>query len=353
MKKILLAVVLVCVLCAASVAALADSWDFLHSVIRVATPEDIGKLAAEQGFELSGMGDEGSYDILDFSLEGIPCYAAILFNYDAESTYMCVLSFHASEESTPEQPGEAFETLSTALFSRYGEPDFNETSSESISLSWCFADAFVCFTWSAGFPPDLMFIINGANMMGDAKFPFAPTGIAAAPPAAAVSGEPFSFRNGIAGGMTVEEAVAAEGRTPDAREAGSLRYNGEIVAGLPADLTYHFQDGKLAAAFYQFETKDALALSNFADFETISVGLASKYGDAAADEADWRNDLFQDNPSAHGMAVAIGHLVRRSSWNARDAVIDHTLSGEENQIRHTLAYTFAVPPADVPDTTGL
>lgn len=363
MKKGLLAVVLACVLCAVSVFAMADSWDLLHSAIRVATPEEIERLATEQGFQLTSWGDEGDYNVDHFFLEGIPCYDANLYNFASEPTYACVLYFHADSESTLDQPGEAFETLSAALISKYGEPAFDEKSSDGLSLSWYFEDASVRFTWSTGTPPDICLSIYGTSIMGDTKFPFEPASMTATPvptpiPAegpisVADASETFTFRNGVVGGMTAEEVIAVEGRSPDAQAADSLRYDGEKAAGFSAELTYQFENGKLAVALYQIEMKSDVDASNITNYAAINAALASKYGDAATNETNWSDDLLQDNPSAQGMAVALGHLSYRASWIVQDAVIEHTLSGGDNPVRHALTYTFAIPPEPAPDTTGI
>ena len=369
MKKVTLALalvcVLVCVLCSAPTFALADGWDLLHSAIRLAAPSDIENLAAEQGFELSGWGDEGDYKIVNFSLEGIACDDANLYNYESQPAYVGDLSFQMTGEGTLEQPGEAFETMAAALVSRYGEPAYAIAEDDDITMHWEFEDASVYFYWTAGSPPDMNLRISGSGDAGSsAKFPFAPTGAAEPVPSNSPwtsarnvpkdsPAESFSFRNGVAGGMTAEEVIAAEGRSPYTQEGDLLLYNEENVAGLSASLSYQFRNGKLVAALYVFETKGALDLSSIADFEATNTALASKYGVAATDETLWLNDLFQGNPAAQGMAVAIGHLVYHAAWAVQDVAIDHVLSGEENQVYHTLTYTFPIPEEAVPDTTGL
>lgn len=172
MKKVLLALVLLCVLCVLTASALADNWDFVHKLIRVSTTSDLEALAAENGLSLSSWGDEGDYEILDFTLEGIPAYDANAYRYDSEPAYVGSFSFYASEGSTAEEPGQEFETLSAAMVSRYGEPDFSDTESDGISMSWYFEDASLICSWYAGEPAYIWLSYYGSSIMGDAKFPY-------------------------------------------------------------------------------------------------------------------------------------------------------------------------------------
>jgi len=179
MRKALVWLLAICVLCAMSLPAFADSWDFLHSAIRISSTDDLEELAAEHDISVSGWGDEGDFDIIDFTLEGIIAYEANAYRFSDEPAYAVIAYFHASGKSTAEEPGEEFEILTAALLARYGEPTFRAADNESVSMSWYFEDASVFFDWKDDPSPQLRFAIYGSSIMGDTKFPFPPTGVAA------------------------------------------------------------------------------------------------------------------------------------------------------------------------------
>ncbi|MCL2544449.1 MAG: hypothetical protein FWE77_00875 [Clostridia bacterium] len=360
MKKALVLVLAVCALCALSFCALADSWDFLHTAIRLSTTDELEALAAETGVTVSGWGAEGDFDLLDFVLEGIPSFDANAYLFSREPTYTCILYFRAPEDSSAEEPGEAFDTLFAALLARYGEPTYHRTDSGEAFMAWNFEDATIYFEWSGGTAPSLRLSISGLGSPGNPKFPMEPLGITASlpdpAPSSEPSSEPFSFREGITGGMTMARVIAVEGKIPAEQTEDAVLYNGESVAGFSASLMYQFKNGKLTHAVYLFEMKHADENAYIDDFNAVNAALASKYGPAALDEVIWESDLFKDTPSAHGMAVSLGHLVFLSSWTVRDVTIDHMLNGEDFEILHGLAYTFDLPDTEeeiVLDTTGL
>ncbi|MCL2810941.1 MAG: hypothetical protein FWD25_03520 [Clostridia bacterium] len=358
MKKALVFLMAVCLLCALSVSALADNWDFLHAMIRISSADELEALAAEHGISMEGWGSVGDYGIHDFTLEGIPVYDGNAYRFASEPTYVGMFSFQAPE-------GSEFLILSAALIARYGQPhDGDETT-----LEWEFEDARIYCAWSDATPPIIRLDYYGSGYMGNPKFPFQPTGATAssnevtiseevtttsAPvPPVEFSGEAFSFRNGITAGMTEAEVIAAEGRNPDAQETGLLIYSNESAAGFSAELIYEFEGGKLAAAIYKFDTKHSLDNANIAEYEQVNAGLIAKYGPASTEEDLWKSGVFKDNPAAQAMAITIGHSTFFSSWVVQDVGIAHALVGVDNQINHTLAYTFTVQQDTGPDTSGL
>ena len=356
MRKTLILLLAVGALCVLSLSALADSWDFMHSAIRASSTDELEALAAQNGVKVSGWGSEGDYDLLDFTLEGILSYDANAYRFSREPTYTCILYFHAPEGSTSEAPGGEFETLSAALLARYGEPTYRRTESNEVFLGWTFEDATVYFEWNGGTSPNLRFSLSGSGTTGNPKFPVEPTGTAASPAPDPASSEPFSFRDGITGGITMARVIAVEGKIPAEQTEDALLYSGESAAGLSTSLLYQFTNGKLTSAVYLFEEEHADENAYIDNFLAVDAALASKYGPAAMEEILWEQELFKDTPSAYGVAVSLGHLAYLSSWTVQGVSIDHMLSGDNFEILHGLAYTFDIPdaqPDTVPDTTGL
>ena len=113
--------------------------------------------------------------------------------------------------------------------------------------------------------------------------------------AAAENAEPFTFRNGIAFGMSMEEVLAAE--TEQVHEIDTEHTHGPVTFAeaeyehirendVPADIKYLFVEDKLVAIRMEFETRDIA-------YETVKADLAAQGGEfTALDLALLGNGIF-------------------------------------------------------------
>ena len=98
--------------------------------------------------------------------------------------------------------------------------------------------------------------------------------------AALAEAQAFSFRNGVAWGMTVDEVLAAEGN-PEYETFNSgdgvmtgLEIDDATAAGVEADLMYNFTNGRLVMCGYEFDAEDVT-------IDALAEQLAVKYGPAS------------------------------------------------------------------------
>ena len=95
--------------------------------------------------------------------------------------------------------------------------------------------------------------------------------------AALAEGQAFSFRNGVAWGMTLDEVLAAEGNPEydvyDTNNSGitGVEIDDVSVAGVEADLMYNFMNGSLVMCGYEFDAEDIT-------IDALAEQLAGEYG---------------------------------------------------------------------------
>lgn len=131
--------------------------------------------------------------------------------------------------------------------------------------------------------------------------------------ALAETGE-FTFRNGVAFGMTQDEVLNAEGNAPhkmDVEHAGGIvlddmEFEDISDNGFEADLHYYFLEGKLIAAVLEYDDD--------ASYDQILNDLTNRYGASAAlDPAEMGNIM--------SMLDDDGHLGQAQAWKVGQVLI--------------------------------
>lgn len=103
--------------------------------------------------------------------------------------------------------------------------------------------------------------------------------------AALAEAQAFSFRDGVAWGMTQDEVLAAEGN-PEYKSFNAndgmtgIEIDDAAVAGVEADLTYIFMNGSLVVSSYVFDAEDVTV-------DALAEQLTGKYGPASEAEAGY------------------------------------------------------------------
>ena len=154
-------------------------------------------------------------------------------------------------------------------------------------------------------------------------------------------------------GMTFDDVKAAEGEhewsSPD---AGVMVYSGH-VADLDVIMCFFFDTNdtlyKGTIMTNEKHTNDNLYIS---DYNKLKEALTLKYGNPNTDKTIWLNDLFKGDTSGYGLAVSIGHLVYKSTWETERTDIVMVLGGDNYDIAHAIVYTDK-NHVEVSNTTGL
>ena len=145
------------------------------------------------------------------------------------------------------------------------------------------------------------------------------------------------FRD-VSWGASKAEVRAAESTEELGEEEGRLYFESE-VGGKTAGIVYDFlSDGRLAQAYYIFNEEHSNKNDYIDDFNEIEEILKRVYGPPDFDNINWKDDLYQDDPSEYGFAVSIGHVVYGASYNTETTAISHILTGNNYEITHITRY---------------
>jgi len=132
-----------------------------------------------------------------------------------------------------------------------------------------------------------------------------------------------------------KDKVKGEGPTEDGMQY--LAYEGK-AGSLDCLVGYYFVNDQLLEGRYIFTETHANRTLFLADFRTVKTALTQKYGKPTEDEIYWIDDLYQDDPSDWGMAVAIGHLVFETCWDTPQTGVRLQLRGDNYKLKHALVY---------------
>lgn len=110
------------------------------------------------------------------------------------------------------------------------------------------------------------------------------------------------------------------------------------IAGLDCLIVYYFAENRLTRARYLFTEDHSNNNLYISDFEIVKSQLSQKYGQPIRDELIWSNDLYKDDSSHYGMAIAIGHLQYVVEWSLPETYIQVLLQGDNFKINHWVEY---------------
>lgn len=133
---------------------------------------------------------------------------------------------------------------------------------------------------------------------------------------AAPNDQPTDFR-ATHWGMSPDEVRASEKSKPksDRQEgARSFLVYSDTVHGLACDVAYLFVKTKLVRTKYVVTETHACRSDFLADYQTLLSALKEKYGEPKEEQTVWKNDIYRNNPSEWGMALAVGDLQKFARW---------------------------------------
>lgn len=367
MKKWLILVLCVLALCLAAAPALADSWDFLHSAFRLTASADMELLAKENGLTMSRSEASNKLDYLisGITIEALTPTTVHVVRDMYSPIYDCALVFSSdSNASKSVDLAQVYLALRDILTTKYGTPTPKEFWTSSQHIDWQYRDATISlyFFESGGQysgEPYIQISYNTRSFIFEPDvswfpaFPYPATDYAAK--AHEEASRPFSFRNGVQGGMTMDQVIAAEGRQPDERTDGSLTYSGLTIDGRDATLLYRFASDYYDDAYEDEEdtiaeteaeeTWLAYAQVLFNKAETDKDAYVAAY--KAVDQelaGKFSPDFFGDGqwyvPWAYEQDGSGSEREMCTSWIIQDVVIAHILEIRGSKLLHGILYTF-------------
>lgn len=125
-------------------------------------------------------------------------------------------------------------------------------------------------------------------------------------------------------------------KSNDEGNVNTLIYNGEI-SGVKVIIYYIFSKNRLVSAIYKSYESHLNRNSFISDFEYIKNLLQKKYGTPKLDEITG-DDLFKDDSSNRGIAVATGLLKYIVIWETDRTKVYTSLYGDNLEITHTVLY---------------
>ncbi|MCK5392599.1 MAG: hypothetical protein KAJ31_09230, partial [Deltaproteobacteria bacterium] len=121
-------------------------------------------------------------------------------------------------------------------------------------------------------------------------------------------------------GMTKEQVISAEVKTPLLEKGDMLKYNG-MYQGMGAELTYVFSANKLVKGRYKLDGSSTDEMGYIRNYLRIKEVLSLKYGEPLFDQETWVNSSYKNKPDRRGFAVFIGYLSYKTKWSTDRAEI--------------------------------
>jgi len=116
-----------------------------------------------------------------------------------------------------------------------------------------------------------------------------------------------------------------------------LAYKGQ-AGNLECLIAYYFAENQMVEGRYVFTEEHMNNNLFIQDFNEVKNALKEKYGEPKEDEIIWRNDLYKDDSSGWGTALAVGHLVFQAVWKLSDTEITLQCYGDNFEVEHRLQY---------------
>lgn len=147
----------------------------------------------------------------------------------------------------------------------------------------------------------------------------------------------YDFRS-TTWGMSKDDVINAEGVQPDASNDSSLVYLNENICGLDTTVYYSFNNNELIGGMYLIQESHTNENAYIDDYNNLKKALILKYGEPDADNINWKDDLWKDDPQDYGLAVSLGDLTYVSTWDLPNNLIGLILSGDNYEISLIIIY---------------
>ena len=114
----------------------------------------------------------------------------------------------------------------------------------------------------------------------------------------------------------------------------------QTVSNFDTCSVYSFDDdGGLIQGLYVLTEEHTNKTDYYTDYCTLVKVYKDKYGEPYNVDEMWKDDLYKDDPSDWGMAVAVGDVVFRTQWKDNDGnEISIVLFGDNYEIESMIGY---------------
>lgn len=140
-------------------------------------------------------------------------------------------------------------------------------------------------------------------------------------------------------GDSPEKVIAIEGKPSDKTPDGSMFVYQTTLSGHDAVAFFRFVEGKLVSGGYTFTDQHSNDNAFIDDYDAIADALKTKYGKPSSHDTNWENELFKNDRSHWGMAIAAGQMNMLEMWSLGDTDILHALEGDNFKLHHIIRYT--------------
>ena len=110
------------------------------------------------------------------------------------------------------------------------------------------------------------------------------------------------------------------------------------LAGKSVLSVFRYKQEKLYRAEYVLDESHTNKNDFINDYDKFNELLSKKYGEPKENETFWKDDLYKDDYSDWGMAVAVGHLIKYCTWSSEKTNIECSITGDNYKIEVTIVY---------------
>jgi hypothetical protein len=149
--------------------------------------------------------------------------------------------------------------------------------------------------------------------------------------------EKYDFRE-TNWGMSKEQVKITENSKLNIDADNALGYEGTIN-GKDCVYVYHFLEDKLYYSGYGFTLGHTNLNLYLDDYDELKQWLIQKYGKPKTDIPGlWKVYTYKGDKSQWGVAISLGHLSYKATWETSTTKINLSLSGGNNKISLLLLY---------------
>lgn len=95
---------------------------------------------------------------------------------------------------------------------------------------------------------------------------------------------------------------------------------------------------RLAGGLYAFTEEYTNKNRFISDYRDISGLVSKKYGEPKKSDWEWSQDTYRGDSENYGMALQVGDLTLRETWENDQTLIEHVLTGGEYEVTHKIHY---------------
>ncbi len=110
------------------------------------------------------------------------------------------------------------------------------------------------------------------------------------------------------------------------------------LANMDAGAAYIFVDNKLVRGKYMLRNPHTNNNDYIADYMTLLDLLKRKYGEPNEDKTIWKDDLYKNDATRWGMAVATGGMIKYAKWRTHDTNVILMIMGDNYSITLGIEY---------------